>query len=154
MKILRSNYIDLSLTSNRLTIFNDYVFFKKTDYKNISNLETDTLTENIKKRKKEPLIICKVCKNIITSPKNIIEVDGSHRHTFSNPEGIVYNIGCFSKIKGYSIIGDPILEHTWFPGFSWQIVICASCFSHIGWRFQSGSSNFFGLVTNNLMENE
>ena len=141
------NYYKIAYIAN-------YIFFKKTDYENINNLESEVLSENAEKKKKEPLLICKVCKNIITSPENSIEVDGSHRHTFTNPEGVVYKIGCFSKIQGCTLVGEPIIEHTWFPGFSWQIVICSNCYSHLGWHFQSGENGFYGLVINNLIENE
>jgi hypothetical protein len=53
------------------------------------------------------------------------------------------------------VVGEKVAEHSWFPGYSWQILICAKCKAHIGWRFEklsgkagaaaaSDASYFFG----------
>ena len=49
---------------------------------------------------KEEYILCRQCHNIITSPTERIEVQGSHQHNFANPHGIVFEIGCFRNVKG------------------------------------------------------
>ncbi|OHD66798.1 MAG: hypothetical protein A2176_10015 [Spirochaetes bacterium RBG_13_51_14] len=95
-------------------------------------------------------LLCKTCGNAITSESYCMEVNGSHRHTFMNPRGIVFNIGCFSSAGGCLIIGVPTTEYTWFPGFTWCCVICSQCLSHLGWRYQSGSGGFFGLILDQL----
>jgi hypothetical protein len=33
---------------------------------------------------------------VITSPAERIVVQGSHQHTFANPHGIIYEIGCLN----------------------------------------------------------
>ena len=33
--------------------------------------------------------------------------------------------------------GRPETEHSWFPGFSWLICNCSTCFQHLGWRFDA-----------------
>ena len=40
---------------------------------------------------------------------------------------------------------------SWFPGYSWQIINCAHCYSHLGWQFRaldesSRPRSFYGLT--------
>jgi len=102
-----------------------------------------------KERKK---LFCKTCLNLITLDSYGIEVDGSHSHTFMNPRGIVFNIGCFMNAQGCFTMGNPTAEFTWFSGYSWSHVICANCVNHLGWYYQSGSSSFYGLILDQLMK--
>ncbi len=95
-------------------------------------------------------IRCAHCGHLVTSKQNRIEVDGSHHHTFFNPAGIVYEIGCFSKAPGCLASGPPSDEFAWFKGFTWRFAICSGCFSHLGWIFQSTGSGFFGLINKRL----
>ncbi len=108
--------------------------------------ETDHETDERKKN-----ILCKTCGNAITSDEAAIVIDGSHEHTFMNPRGLVFHIGCFSGAGGCSIMGSPTSEYTWFPGFLWRYVICSACLSHLGWHYQSGESGFFGLILDQLV---
>ena len=103
--------------------------------------------------KEKSEILCRVCKNKISSLDEMVSIDGHHRHTFTNPLGIVYEIGCFSAANGCMVLGSPTLEHTWFPGFSWNFALCSQCFSHLGWYYQSAGKSFFGLILKNLLEN-
>ncbi|MCP4154771.1 MAG: hypothetical protein GY757_44025 [bacterium] len=99
----------------------------------------------------ESFLYCKHCNFIITSPSHRIEIAGAHSHTFRNPAGIVFRIGCFSSAKGCFHFGEPTAEHSWFPGYSWSFANCLNCFQHMGWLFQSGDSHFYGLILNNLV---
>ncbi len=103
------------------------------------------------KENENPWIFCAVCKNKIANIKDKIEVDSKHYHTFLNPHGIFYNIRCFKKAAGCLPYGEPIEEYTWFPGYSWQIVLCSNCKIHNGWKYDSGKSTFFGLIDNRLI---
>lgn len=102
---------------------------------------------------KEPCIICRFCSHVITTPDTMMDIDGGHCHTFTNPLGVTYSIGCFSAAKGCVNTGDPTLEFTWFPGFAWEYALCGNCRSHLGWYYRSGESGFYGLILNNLTEN-
>jgi hypothetical protein len=73
-------------------------------------------------------------------------------HTFFNPAGIVYEIGCFRNAPGCMTYGPPSLEFAWFSGYSWQVVCCRSCQEHLGWIFYA-DDEFFGLIINKLREN-
>ncbi len=96
-------------------------------------------------------LLCRVCQLLITTSRERIEKDGKHLHTFFNPAGIVYEIGCFRRAPGCLEFGPPSSEFAWFGGYSWQVVYCLSCQQHLGWKF-SGEERFFGLVVNKLSE--
>jgi hypothetical protein len=76
---------------------------------------------------KKSYLICKTCGNAITSEAEGIEINGSHEHTFMNPGGFVFRIGCFVDARGCVLLGVPTDDNTWFPGFSWSCVICSTC---------------------------
>jgi hypothetical protein len=103
------------------------------------------------KKKKKEFILCRSCSHIITSIDRKIEIDGQHAHTFTNPAGIVYRIGCFSEAPGCFNFGEPTEEFTWFPGFAWSYANCLKCFMHLGWFYQSGDRHFYGLILNHLI---
>lgn len=94
---------------------------------------------------------CKLCEQIITSPSASLEVDGARQHTFFNPAGLMFEIGCFSAAPGCVVAGEPSDQFSWFPGYAWRYAHCAGCGAHLGWCFESGSGGrFFGLVLNRL----
>ena len=96
-------------------------------------------------------IVCRQCRHGITSRSQRTVVENAHRHTFANPEGIVFEIGCYEKAWGCSYAGPSSAEFTWFPGYRWRIAVCANCRIHLGWRFSSGEGHFFhGLITDRL----
>lgn len=100
---------------------------------------------------KRPLF-CKICGTLITYRSLAIAMNGGHVHVFSNPAGLTFEIGCFSRAPGCAITGAPTAEHTWFPGYAWSFALCGGCFNHLGWRYAAGSSGFFGLILAMLTE--
>ncbi|MBU0729510.1 MAG: hypothetical protein KKE17_07300 [Proteobacteria bacterium] len=101
-------------------------------------------------------ILCKRCNFQITSAKKKIEINGAHRHTFYNPEGVIYDIGCFSSAKGSHNHGGKSFYFTWFEGYSWCFSVCSSCLTHLGWYFEHSrdAGGFYGLVTSKLIEGQ
>jgi hypothetical protein len=74
-------------------------------------------------------------------------------HTFANPHGLVFEIGCFREAAGCSLLGAPTDEFTWFHGFRWRVACCMRCLCHLGWCFTSGAGGrFFGLIVDRLEE--
>jgi len=136
------------------TEFHPYPFFA---FQKAEKGELKTIretSEQVKEEEKEELVIlCKNCKNRITSMKYSIEIRGQHQHIFANPAGIVYQIRCFSSAEGCVNRGFPTTDFTWFEGFSWRLSLCSECHSHLGWFYQSkGDESFYGLVADNLIE--
>jgi hypothetical protein len=123
-------------------------------FRRLTDQQIENLTQKRSKKRegveKDPLIRCKTCGHIITTVKTVISVAGLHRHSFTNPAGIHYTIGCFSTARGCSNMGEPTTEHTWFPGFTWCYSVCSKCYNHMGWYYQSGDNTFYGLILNRL----
>jgi filamentous hemagglutinin family protein len=128
----------------------EYTLFKSGSIPNIP--------ENLKRHAQEAYfeeehpIFCKTCGNRITLIEHMIFVSGRYNHTFINPSGITFQIGCFSSAKGCVVTGRPSFEFTWFDGFSWQFALCSYCVSHLGWYYSSPGASFFGLILDQLKE--
>ena len=100
------------------------------------------------------LLACAFCRRPITTTAAAIEVGGSHAHTFTNPEGIAFRVGCFSEAHGLAPEGPRSDYWTWFPGYSWQVELCAHCHAQLGWLYRSSDGRFHGLILDSLVEVE
>ena len=101
----------------------------------------------------EEYILCRQCRQAIARPADRIVVQGSHSHTFANPHGIVFEIGCFKTVRGCGYAGPPSDEFTWFAGYRWRVSFCSLCLTHLGWLFiSSGGDIFHGLILDRLIE--
>jgi hypothetical protein len=103
------------------------------------------------KPKKEKRLFCAACRHPVTHQDERIPVQGAHEHRCTNPHGITYQIGCFHEAPGCAAIGAATMEYTWFRGYAWRIAFCAHCQVHLGWRFQSESHYFHGLIVERLI---
>lgn len=100
----------------------------------------------------ERLILCRECLFPITREEEQSEMAGAGQHTFANPAGIVFTIGCFSAAEGCATVGPSSEEFTWFPGFDWRVAICRGCLTHLGWHFAAPSgAAFWGLILDHLI---
>lgn len=112
-----------------------------------------TPKEKVKKKtEKQRGIFCAHCLNYITSFEDKITVEGKHLHHFFNPQGIVFEIGCFAKAPGCLGVGPFTQEFTWFYPYSWQICICSKCKEHLGWLYVYQTDFFYGLIVGRLLE--
>ncbi|MDA8137220.1 MAG: cereblon family protein [Desulfobacteraceae bacterium] len=126
------------------------LFFKSDQEKSKSPVRVSA-EEADSKETDEEWYVCRNCQQPITRPSQKIIIQGSHSHTFANPSGVVFELACFSTAVGFSFMGPPSLEFTWFTGHTWRITICAGCLNHIGWFFSStGGTGFFGLILDKL----
>ena len=98
-------------------------------------------------------LLCSTCRARVTSVDQIIAMNGRHQHAFFNPAGIAFEIRCFQAAPGTMVQGTPSSAFSWFAGYAWQIARCATCHTHLGWRFvdQAGRSAFFGLIASRLL---
>ncbi len=110
-----------------------------------------SIEEDESEKEEQKGLLCRRCHLLITSARERLEKDGSHLHTFFNPAGIVYEIGCFRNAPGCLPFGPSSTEFAWFSGYSWQVVYCRGCQQHLGWRF-AGEDRFYGLIVNKLAE--
>jgi hypothetical protein len=100
------------------------------------------------------LLACAFCRRPITTDGARIEVGGAHSHSFSNPEGVRFRIGCFADAFGLAPVGARSRYWTWFPGFSWQVELCGGCGEQLGWLYRSADSAFHGLILDRLIEKD
>jgi hypothetical protein len=111
--------------------------------------------EDEEKEEEEKHILCAQCRAIITSPHERIEVQGAKEHTFFNPYGIIFQIGCFRQARGCGYQGPGNEQFSWFPGYSWRIALCSSCLAHLGWLYSApDKESFHGLILDHLIQPE
>ncbi len=96
---------------------------------------------------------CARCAQVITHEHARIEVSGEHRHTFVNPHGLVFEIGCFDRAPGCAGVGPAEAFFSWFPGYAWRVVICRGCQAHLGWSYGE-RPDFVGLILDRLCEGD
>ena len=99
-------------------------------------------------------LVCAACRHLITDEDHWIEVNGAHEHTFVNPAGFMYVVGCWRAAPGCAWTGSTETAFSWFPGWSWQVAACARCRAHLGWCYRSPGEQFHGLITAALRARE
>lgn len=97
-------------------------------------------------------LYCRACGRSITARDQAVTVHSSFRHTFFNPAGVVFEIGCYKQAAGCRKEGIPSSDFSWFSGYLWSVALCSGCQTHLGWYFDSGSAAFWGLIVNKLKE--
>ena len=97
-------------------------------------------------------ILCRQCLQPVTNVRERIRRQGAHIHTFTNPHGFVFEIGCFKNADGCGYAGIATDDFTWFSGYRWRMAVCRTCLVHLGWLFfSSGSDRFNGLILERLL---
>ena len=125
-------------------------FSFKEDKEGESEAATTTLEEE--QAEEEEGLYCFNCGSTITSKKHRITIEQSHEHTFVNPGGFTFRIGCFRKAPGCLQTGESTEENSWFSGYAWNYALCASCFIHLGWMYHSSEQeSFYGLILDRLV---
>lgn len=95
-------------------------------------------------------LYCARCGRLVTRRRFARAADGAHEHALTNPSGRRFRVACYAEAPGVEAVGEATLEHTWFAGHAWRIVHCRDCQVHLGWRFESAASLFFGLIASRL----
>ncbi|MBT8354065.1 MAG: hypothetical protein KJO60_06060 [Desulfofustis sp.] len=113
--------------------------------------DSQSIEKDESEKEQQKGLLCRHCRLLITTSKERLDKAGKHLHTFFNPAGVVYEIGCFRRAPGCIPFGPSSKEFAWFKGYSWQIVYCRGCQQHLGWSF-SGEDQFFGIIVNKLVE--
>ena len=94
--------------------------------------------------------LCAICGNRVTTTEHRTSIGGKHVHVETNPDGVVYQIGCYSSSVGTIGVGPFSDFWSWFPGYRWQVAVCSACEGHLGWHFTSEAGSFVGLITANI----
>ncbi len=98
-------------------------------------------------------LVCASCKHFVTKVSEKIDVRGRHDHSFHNL-GYPVKLGCFRNAPGCTGVERVSYGYSWFPGYAWQIQVCASCYNQLGWKYMTGYDCFYGLIFGTLREEE
>lgn len=110
-----------------------------------------TVHEDATDKEEDRCLRCRGCGHTIARERDRINVQGTHEHHCTNPLGLCFRIGCFREAPGGAEAGEATLEHTWFAGYRWRIMLCAQCATHLGWSFHAqGQDFFYGLILDRL----
>jgi len=116
--------------------------------------QVDALSDPAVLEKEDPVIICKNCQGIVTRPKDAIDINNAFAHIFANPQGQVFEIGCFARAECVKA-SQTSDEFTWFKGYVWAVGLCRTCRSQLGWIFlparPGGADKFYGLILERLI---
>ncbi len=98
-------------------------------------------------------VFCRFCGNLVTTLEQMLSKQGSHRHVFTNPAGLTFEIVLYREAPGCVNVTEPTFEHTWFSGYAWSVSVCSKCMNHLGW-FYTGpeGDHFYGLILERLVE--
>lgn len=113
------------------------------------------LEDEVEKSEDRNPLICAVCGERITSIRERVEMNGTHAHTFTNPHGLTFDIGCFRSAPGCKPVGEATEAWTWFRGYAWRVAVCGGCGAHLGWGYEPadpGTRGFFGLILDRLSQ--
>lgn len=124
------------------------------DAQSMSQRERESDAQLDDESRMDDWLFCAACKTKIVHVGERIKMLGVHSHRFTNPQGYSFHITCFRSAPGCVPIGEKTLEHTWFPGHSWQIAICIQCQTHLGWGFNGSGSNFYGIIVDQLVAHQ
>jgi len=129
-----------------------FLSFQQFTEKSLKKIKERLAQEKQRKEEERDFVFCKFCNNKITTINDIIDVNGHYQHTFTNPAGVTYLVGCFSSAIGCVNRGKSTFEHTWFNGYSWKFALCSKCQAHLGWFYTPDEEgiSFFGLILDNL----
>lgn len=118
----------------------------------IAFLQTDGESAREAARLAEENVYCTRCRRLVTYARWSIVMNGAHDHTVFNPAGVVFTVLCFREAVGTADFGPPSGEFSWFRGYTWRVVVCAGCGSHLGWRYEGEALPpvFFGLIKDRL----
>src|SRR3990172_3188160 len=95
--------------------------------------------------------LCMLCSKKITSDKDRFIFNNHSEFQFENPTGYFFDIITFCAADGCREEGEPTMEFTWFPGYSWSFAFCSRCGSHLGWKYR-GEFSFYGLIKSRLIK--
>ncbi len=106
-------------------------------------------TDETTRTEPDDQIRCARCRADITTDTLAVR-RGAHEHTFRNPAGYSWTIGCFRDAAGCASEGEFTAQATWFAGYEWCFASCATCDRHLGWWFTGVGPSFAGLIVSRL----
>ncbi|GAA0155365.1 ubiquitin-protein ligase [Lithospermum erythrorhizon] len=83
-------------------------------------------------------IRCKTCQALIARRSDMLVMSSEGPlGAYVNPHGFVHEVMTLHRANGLAVIGTPVKEYSWFPGYAWSIAECTTCESQMGWLFSA-----------------
>lgn len=102
-------------------------------------------------------INCSNCGNELCASSDVFSLSSQgFMNPFLNPGGVVHETLTVYKLKNFRLSkAPPSTQHSWFPGYGWQICTCRNCNNHIGWKFTATKPDlkpekFWGLTRKSI----
>ncbi|KAH7840900.1 hypothetical protein Vadar_023083 [Vaccinium darrowii] len=102
---------------------------------------------------------CKSCQAVIGKRSDVLNMSSEGPlGAYVNPDGYVHELLTLHKATGLALIGGPVKEYSWFPGYAWTVADCASCESQMGWLFTATTKklkprSFWGIRCAQIADN-
>lgn len=88
----------------------------------------------------EAIVCCRNCSVPISSARHIFTMNGAEGTSgnYVNVHGIVHQTITLRQVNEDEVWyqGGPVVQDSWFPGYSWTIMACGICGHHLGWQFR------------------
>lgn len=88
--------------------------------------------------------LCAFCHQRVASERDRFPFNGNDEFTFTNPQGLRFEIITFERTLACHESGAPTKADTWFPGYAWSFCHCDACGQQLGWYY-TGLLRFAGL---------
>jgi cereblon len=103
------------------------------------------------------VILCRRCGGELSEAAAVFSMTPSGpAGVFVNPHGFLHEVLTVRRAKNLLRLGLPTTEFTWYPGYAWEIALCAGCREHVGWAFttvgEGDPPSFVGLRRNAIVE--
>uniref|UniRef100_A0A453FF43 CULT domain-containing protein n=1 Tax=Aegilops tauschii subsp. strangulata TaxID=200361 RepID=A0A453FF43_AEGTS len=90
------------------------------------------------------LVRCRNCLALIARRSDMVipsSVDQCGAHVMPLLYKGAQEVITVHNTSGLALHGNPSDAHSWFPGYTWTIALCAACESNIGWLFRADKRN-------------
>jgi hypothetical protein len=97
-------------------------------------------------------LACRGCGTRIASEADAISVGGRPRRTtHTNPIGALCEVLTVETAGNLRLAPERSEAHTWFEGYAWRVMDCATCGAQLGWRYEAvreglEPKTFYGLL--------
>ncbi|XP_073007574.1 uncharacterized protein [Typha latifolia] len=104
------------------------------------------------------LLRCKNCLTLIAKRSDMVVMSSDGPlNAYVNPGGYVHEVITVHNATGLALLGTPVKEHSWFPGYAWTVTNCAICESNMGWLFTATRKNllpksFWGIRSSQVAD--
>jgi hypothetical protein len=117
-------------------------------------------TSNAPLEEADRALRCRVCEVEITDHRALFCMRAQTvEQVFPNPYGHMRVILTAKEARSVIAEGEGTTEFTWFAGYAWRVLYCASCRAHLGWLFEAAGADdgdsparFYGLLREALVE--